>query len=200
MTHTATALRILPALLCLGLFTAAANDCNGEVPYDPESREKASSASTIQPMAPVIPETDTIRLESPSFGRTLPASERVFFNHSTAGYKHGILVILNSRPDVTLGRVSNLAGACVAGAASMAGQVFDGSLALGPDASDLYACTGDEKQPFSQTTKARTCPAGSTGCTSPFRTGVVYWWFVLGYDAQMKLTHSSPAFRFQLKD
>lgn len=200
MTPVKKLLRILPPLVILGLFTAAANDCNGEVPYDPEYLVESSSASSIQPMAPIIPETDTIRLESPSFARTLPSSERIVFNHSTTAYKHGVLVILKNRPDVTLGRVSNLATDCVAGAASMAGQVFDGSLALGPDASDLYACTGDEKQPFSLTTKARTCPAAGPSCSSPFRTGVVYWWFVLGYDAQMKLTHSSPAFRFQLKD
>jgi len=194
--------RILPALACLALFMAAAKDCNNSsvAPTDPAVRDGVQSS--IVPLSPVIPGTDTIHLESPEFARTISVSQANLFAFGTSGYSQGILVVLKAPPDVTLGRISNLASDCVAGAASMAGQVFDGKLSLGPNAStsDFYACTSNPTTPLSQTIKVGTCSAASSNCSSPLHTGVDYWWVVLGYDAAMKLTHSSPAYRFRLKD
>jgi len=191
--------RLAPALGCLLLFTAMANDCNGTDQYEDPADRITTEPSSIAPMEPTIPGTSLLALASPSFARTLPIGERMVFQHQIAGIEHGMLVVMRQRPDIAQGRVVNLTGACVAGAASMAGHVFDGTLGLGPESSDLYACTDNAKTPFSRDTKIRTCARGTT-CTSPFTTGVSYWWFVLGYDAQMRLTHSSPAFRFQFKD
>jgi hypothetical protein len=196
--NTTTFSRLAPALGCLLLFTAAAKDCNNTTAADDPDRI-FSQESSIEPMEPTVPGTSLLSLASPSFARTLPIGQRIVFQHQISGIEHGMLVIMRQRPDVAQGRVVNLVDDCVAGAASMAGHVFDGTLGLGTESSDLYACTGNAKAPFSQDIKVRTCASGGT-CNSPFTTKVNYWWFVLGYDAQMRLTHSSPAFRFELKD
>ena len=127
-------------------------------------------------------------------------SQRVSFNFGTTGYKHGILLVMKSRPDIASNQIANLKSDCVRGAASMAGQVFDGSLALGPDASDLYVCTGDVSEPVSVTAKVKFCSQDAPTCLRANESATSnYWWFVLGYDDQMRLTHSSPAFRFRLE-
>lgn len=194
-TRITKLVQLLPAVLVAGLYMSCGPVTEEENPYGYRGGDDQATSSIV-PMAPVIPYTDTIRLQSPSFARTLPMGQRVSLEFGTTGYKHGILIVMKERPDVASGKVENLADACVAGAASMAGQVFDGSLAVGPDASDLYACTGDASTPLSRTVKVKICRDGSATC---MRDGVAYWWFVLGYDDQMRLTHSSPAFRFRLE-
>lgn len=194
-TRLSRGITLLAAVLVAGLHTSC-QTIQGDDPYRQTGERVNSKQSSIEPMPPVIPNTDTIRLQSPSFARTLPMGQRVSLEFGTTGYKHGILIVMKERPDIASGKISNLASGCVAGAASMAGQVFDGSMAVGPDASDLYACTGDASRPVSQTVKVKICREDSPTC---LRDGVVYWWFVLGYDDQMRLTHSSPAFRFRLE-
>lgn len=193
--------RLVPALSLLLLFTAASNDCGGSTDPDPEIERTVVTGleSSITPPNPLLPSTVAIDLTSPTFARNLASGAAVVFQHDLTGYEHGVLVVLDERPELVQGRVVNLARACVAGAASMAGHVFDGSLTLGSSTSDLYACTGVEREPFSSTTKVKTCPAG-TSCDSPLQAGRDYWWFVLGYDSQMRLTHSSPAYLFRWKD
>jgi hypothetical protein len=193
--------RLVPALSVLLLFTAASNNCGGSTDPDPEIERTVVNGleSSITPPKPLIPSTVAIDLTSPTFARSLSSGAAVVFQHSLSGYQHGVLVVLDERPELVQGRIVNLSSACVAGAASMAGHVFDGTLTLGSSSSDLYACTGNDREPFSSTTKVKTCPAG-TSCDSPFQPGKDYWWFVLGYDGQMRLTRSSPAYLFRWKD
>lgn len=193
--------RLVPALSILLLFTAASNGCGGSTDPDPEIERTVVNGleSSITPPKPLFPSTLAIDLTSPTYARNLASGAAVVFQYNLSGYEHGVLVVLDERPELVQGRIANLSSACVAGAASMAGHVFDGSLTLGSSSSDLYACTGNDREPFSSTTKVKTCPAGTT-CDSRFRAGQDYWWFVLGYDAQMRLTRSSPAHLFRWKD
>ncbi len=193
--------RLIPAISLLLLFTAASNDCGGSTSPDPETERTVINGleSSITPPKPLIPSTLAIPLTNPTFARTLASGTSVVFQHELPGFQHGILVILKARPEVSQGRVVNLSSDCVAGAASMAGHVFDGALTLGSSTSDLYACTGQAREPFSTSTKVKTCAAG-TSCPSPLQTGRDYWWFVLGYDDKMRLTHSSSAYLFRWKD
>jgi hypothetical protein len=194
---------VLPALGALFLFTAASDGCGGSTDPDPdpvtEQTLKKGLESSIAPPSPLVPSTTAIPLTSPTFSRTFAPGAPVVFQHSLDGYQHGIVVVLEARPEVAQGRVVNLLTDCVAGAASMAGHVFDGSLSLGSSTSDFYACTGEAREPFSKTTKVKTCRAGTT-CTSPLQPDQDYWWFVLGYDDQMRLTHSSAAYLFRWKE
>ena len=193
---------IAPALGALFLFTAASDGCGGgSTSPDPETERTLTKglASSIALPGPLVPSTIAIPLTNPTFSRTFASGATVIFQHSLDGYQHGIVVVLEARPEVSQGKVVNLLTDCVAGAASMAGHVFDGGLTLGSTTSDLYACTGDAREPFSKTTKVKTCRAGTT-CTSALQPGQDYWWFVLGYDDRMRLTHSSPAYLFRWKE
>ncbi|MCB9497707.1 MAG: hypothetical protein H6686_12545 [Fibrobacteria bacterium] len=166
--------------------------------FDPDSSNEQSSS--ILPMEPTIPKTSPIGLFTPSYARTLPAGARIAFQFQTSGYKNGILVILKAPPDLANGVVTNLVKDCAAGAASLAGHVFDGSLGVDSSRSDLYACTGNPSAPFSRETKVKSCPPGATcPAQTSLQAGRDYWWFILGYDEKMVPTHSSPAFKFTLK-
>lgn len=193
--------RLIPALSLLLLFTAASDNCGGSTSPDPEKERSLVKGleSSIAPPDPLIPSTAAISLTNPTFARTLASGTPVVFQHDMSGFQQGVIVILEARPEVSQGRVVNMLTDCVAGAASMAGHVFDGTLTLGSSTSDFYACTGEAREPFAKTTKVRTCAAGTT-CSSPLQTGRDYWWFVLGYDQQMRLTHSSAAYLFRWKD
>lgn len=189
------ALRLLPAALVAGLYMS----CGPYTPYEDEPYEEeypyGSTTSTIVPMAPLVPGTDSIRLVTPSFARTFPMSQKIAFEFGTSGYANGVLIVMDERPQVADGRVANFASACVAGAASMSGSAFDGFLSASPSTSDLLVCTGDPARPFAAGRSVKICPEIADTC---LRSGIDYWWFVLGYDEQMRLTRTSPAFRFRL--
>ena len=184
---------IAPALGALFLFTAASDGCGSSTSPDPEVEQSLTKGleSSIAPADPLVPSTTAIPLTNPTFSRTFAPGAPVVFQHSLDGYQHGILVVLEARPEVVQGKVVNLLSDCVAGAASMAGHVFDGSLTFGSSTSDLYACTDNSREPFSRTTKVK---------TTQLQSGQDYWWFVLGYDDRMRLTHSSPAYLFRWKE
>lgn len=193
-TTTLRILRLLPAALVAGIYMSCGPVT--ESPYEDDYDNGVEMASDIVPMAPLIPWTDSIRLMSPSFSRTIPMSQTVSFAFGTTGYANGVLVVMRSRPQIAAGRVVNFRSDCVAGAASMAGQAFDGFLTAGPRSSDLFVCNGDATNPFSRDKRVKICPQDADTC---LHNDLDYWWFVLGYDEQMRLTRSSPAFRFRLE-
>ena len=184
---------ILIILLLLGL-----NSCE-LFPGDEEAEETEpalpTSVSTIQTSPQIVKDTEFIVLDEPKPFRTIKAeNEEIQFifwiqeadNYSSLPTKekveNGEIYIFNKEPDINSLRAGNTEG-CIAGISNLANHSFRGMIAnLSTNTSDnqFYEC-GEGLDLLSKTEKIR---------LDQLDPGI-YYWFVLGYNEDLAISHSS---------